>query len=88
MSGFDVTPGDLQAAAGTLGSVQGELGCPTLAPGDLGSPELEGALSRLYSDTDRVARAMSEAVSRASTSAAAGASAYVQSDLGAMPGGR
>jgi hypothetical protein len=88
MGRFEVTPGELEAAAGTLGSVGAELGCPTLAPGDLGSPELEAALGQLYAATNRVAGAMSEAVSQASTNTAAGAGAYVGADVGAMPGGR
>jgi hypothetical protein len=87
MPSFDVTPADLYAAASTLGAVDGELGCPTLAPGDLGSPELEAALGRLYKGTDDVARAMSEAVNRASVNTASGADSYTRTDRGAMPHG-
>ena len=87
MAGFDVTPADLHAAAGTLGAVDADLGCPTLAPGDLGSPELEAALGRLYAATDRVAQTMASAVSHASANTSAGANSYVTTDQGAMPFG-
>jgi hypothetical protein len=87
MPGFDVTPGDLHAAASTLGAVDAELGCPALAPGDLGSPELEAALARLYASTERVAQTMAQAVSHASANTSAGAQSYLSTDLGAMPFG-
>jgi hypothetical protein len=87
MAGFDVTPADLHAAASTLGAVDAELGCPTLAPGDLGSPELEAALRGLYGATDRVAQTMAQAVSHASANTSAGAESYVTTDHGAMPYG-
>jgi hypothetical protein len=87
MQGFDVTPADLHAAAGTLGAVDAELGCPTLAPGDLGSPELEAALGRIYAATDQVAQTMARAVSHAATNTSAGADQYVSTDHGAIPFG-
>jgi hypothetical protein len=88
MSGFAVTPGELEAASATLGSVQGELACPTLAPGDLGSPELEAAMSAFYSAASRVAVAMGEAVTHSSAALSSGAALYVTTDAGAMPAGR
>jgi len=88
VSGFEVTPGELTAAASTLGSVQGELGCPRLGPGDLGSPELEAAMASFYASANGVAMALGDAVSHASASLTAGASAYEVTDAGAMPAGR
>ena len=88
MSGFEVTPGELEAAAATLGSVQGELGCPSLGAGDLGSAELEAAMTSFYAATNRIALAMGEAVSASSFALAVGAAAYAATDLGAMPAGR
>jgi hypothetical protein len=88
MSGFAVTPEELQAASATLGSVQGELGCPTLGPGDLGSPELEAAMSAFYGAASRVAIAMGEAVSHSSAALTTAAALYVTTDAGAMPAGR
>jgi hypothetical protein len=88
MGGFAVIPGELEAAAATLGSVQGELGCPRLGAGDLGSPELEAAMASFYAAANRVALAMGEAVSASSTALVVGAAAYTATDLGAMPVGR
>jgi hypothetical protein len=88
MSSFAVTPGELEAAAATLGSVQGELGCPSLGAGELGSPELEAAMASFYAAASRVALAMGEAVSASSAALAVGAAAYTATDLGAMPAGR
>ena len=88
MSGFEVTPGELTGASATLGSVGGELGCPRLGPGDLGSPELEAAMSSFYASTNSVAMAMGDAVAQASANLTAAASAYEVTDLGAMPAAR
>jgi hypothetical protein len=88
MGGFEVIPGELEAAAVTLGSVQGELACPTLGPGDLGCPELEAAMSGFYSAASRVATAMGEAVSHSSAALSSSAALYVTTDAGAMPAGR
>jgi hypothetical protein len=88
MSGFEVTPSELTGAAATLGSVQGELGCPTLGPGDLGSPELEAAMTSFYSSANGVAMALADAVSQASANVGAGAAAYETTDAGAMRAGR
>jgi hypothetical protein len=88
MSGFEVTPGELTGAAATLGSVQGELGCPSLGPGDLGSPELEAAMSSFYASASNVAVAMGDAIGQASANLTTAASAYVSTDAGAMPAGR
>lgn len=88
MSSFEVTPWELEAAAATLGSVQGELGCPSLGAGELGSPELEAAMASFYGAANRVALAMGEAVSASSAAVAVGAAAYTATDLGAMPAGR
>jgi hypothetical protein len=88
MSGFEVTPAELTGAAATLGSVGGELGCPRLGPGDLGSPELEAAMSSFYASANGVAMAMGDAISQASTNLTAAASAYEVTDHGAMPAAR
>jgi len=88
MSSFAVTPGELQAASATLGSVQGELACPALGPGDLGSPELEAAMSGFYVAASRVGIAMGEAVSHSSAALTAAAALYATTDAGAMPTGR
>ena len=88
MPGFEVTPQELTGAAATLGSVQAELGCPTLGPGDLGSPELEAAMGAFYVSANKVAMALGDAVAHASSSVAAGATAYEVTDAGAMPGSR
>jgi hypothetical protein len=88
VSGFEVTPGELAGAAATLGSVQGELGCPRLGPGDLGSPALEAAMASFYASANGVAMALGDAVGHASANLAASASAYEITDAGAMPAGR
>lgn len=88
MGSFEVTPGELEAAATTLGAVEGELACPTLGPGDLGSPELEAAMGAFYGAASRVAMAMGEAVSHSSAALTSGAALYVTTDAGAMPAGR
>ncbi len=88
MGGFDVIPGELEAASATLGSVQGELACPTLGAGDLGSPELEAAMAEFYRAASGVAIAMGEAVGHSSAALSGGAALYVSTDAGAMPAGR
>jgi hypothetical protein len=88
VSGFEVTPGELAGAAATLGSVQGELGCPRLGPGDLGSPELEAAMASFYASASNVAMALGDAVGQASASVGAGATAYETTDAAAMRAGR
>jgi hypothetical protein len=88
MGGFDVLPAELEAASATLGSVQGELACPTLGAGDLGSPELEAAMAAFYRAASQVATAMGEAVGHSSAALSSGAALYVTTDAGALPAGR
>jgi hypothetical protein len=88
LAGFEVTPDELTGAAATLGAVQGEVGCPRMGPGDLGSPELEAAMASFYASVNDVAMALGDAVSQASTSLGVGASAYETTDAAAMGGGR
>jgi hypothetical protein len=88
VAGFEVTPEELTGAAATLGAVQGEVGCPRLGPGDLGSPELEAAMASLYASVNDVAMALGDAVSHASVSVGAAASAYATTDAAAMGPGR
>ncbi len=87
MAGFEVSPPELEGAAVTLGGVEATFGCPSRAIGELGSPDLEGALGDLYRTLDQVALAMGEAIGQASHNLTAGASAYVRTDDQAMPSG-
>ena len=89
MGRFAVSPAELEGAAHTLGGVEGSLGCPTRAVGELGSPELEGAVADLFHAADGVALAMAQAVGHVSRNVSAAASAYERTDAEAMrPGGR
>jgi hypothetical protein len=85
----EVDPGELHVAAGSLGSVSGELACGRLASGsDLGTGELEEALSVLGARLELLARAMDGAVSSTGRRLASGAERYVAVDTGSMPAGR
>ena len=88
MGRFEVKPAELQGAAGTLLAVEAELASSPAAVGDLGSAELEGALSALYGRVDALALAMGQVVGAASHNLAAAASAYAEVDRNAMPSGR
>lgn len=48
MEGFEVSPAELEGAASTLGGVEGSLGCPSRAGGELGSAELEAAVAAAF----------------------------------------
>jgi len=48
MERFAVSPPELEGAAGTLGRVEGSLGCPSRAGGELGSAELESAVGAAF----------------------------------------
>jgi hypothetical protein len=71
MERFEVSPPELEGAASTLGGVQGSLGCPSRANGELGSPELGGAVGAAFEAADGVALAMAEALAGASRNASA-----------------
>lgn len=88
MSRLEVSPAELEGAAGTLGAVEGGFGCPSRATGELGSPALGGAISAFYQSADELALAMAQAVGHASTKAAAAAEQYARTDAQAFPGGR
>ncbi len=87
MSRFEVSPAELEGAARTLGSVEGSLGRPSSAAGELGSAELETAVAGLFQAADQVALAMGHAVAQASQNASAAAGAYTRTDAQAMPSG-
>ena len=87
MSRFEVSPAELEGAAGTLGAVEAGFGCPSPATGELGSPELEGAISVFYQTADELALAMAQAVGQASIKATAAAEQYARTDAQAISEG-
>lgn len=88
MGRFAVGTAELEGAAGSLGSVSGELGCGPLATGGgLGSGELDGALAVLAARLELVARAMDGAIAQTGQRLGSGADAYASTDAGVMPGG-
>ena len=85
---FVVTPGELEGAGRSLGSVSGELGCGQLGGGsELGGGELEGALGVLAARLEVLARAADGALSVTGRRLGAGAEAYAAADAGAMRAG-
>ena len=85
MGRFQVSTPELDGAAVTLGAVDGELQRLTETVGDLGSPELEGALRNLYDGADRVSVFMMEAIHAAAQKLAAAADGYEETDASAFP---
>jgi hypothetical protein len=85
-----VSPQELIGAAGTLRSVQADLSAASGAHacGDLGSPELQAALSNLTEAVTQVAAALDGAVVAAALNTDAAANAYTLVDSTAMGGGR
>jgi hypothetical protein len=87
VSGFSVSPAELEGAASTLGGVDAVFTCPAAGPGDLGSPELEAAVQEFNEAAARLAQAMGQAIQAAGANVAAAAVAYAVTDARAMPGG-
>ena len=80
MERFAVSPSELEGAAGTLGRVEGSLGCPTRAGAELGSAELEGAVGAAFEAADGVALAMADALAGAARNVSANASSYAATE--------
>lgn len=76
MERFEVSPAELEDAAGTLGRVESSLGCPTRALGELGSPELEAAVGEAFEAADMVALAMADALAAAAAGVSANGRRY------------
>lgn len=83
MGSITVTAEELIGAAGTLRSVHADLSAASGAHacGDLGSPELQAALSTLTDAVNQVAAALDGAVTDAA------ADAYTRTDNSSMGGG-
>ncbi len=79
MSRFEVSPAELEGAAGTLGAVEAGFGCPSPATGELGSV--------FYQTADELALAMAQAVGQASIKATAAAEQYARTDAQAISEG-
>jgi hypothetical protein len=92
MGTIAVTPAQLDGAASMLRRAGSELkGCSPrgLGAGDLGSPEVESALTELSAATLAVVDALAGAVALAGLNLGAGAGLYSSVDATAMrPGGR
>jgi hypothetical protein len=84
-----VTAEELIGAAGTLRSVHADLSAASGAHacGDLGSPELQAALSTLTDAVNQVAAALDGAVVAAALNTDAAADAYTRTDNSSMGGG-
>ena len=80
MDGLAVNTQDLHAAAGTLASVRGELGCGSVQGGGTGGGALDGALAALAARLDFVAAAMDGALAATSHNLNAGAETYAATD--------
>lgn len=87
--GFAVTPPDLASAAGTLGSIRGELGSADVSGAGTGTGALDGALAALSARLDYVAAAMDDALGATALNLVAGAETYASTDAGQFrgPGG-
>jgi hypothetical protein len=90
MGSITVSAEELIGAAGTLQSVQADLSAASGAHacGDLGSPELQAALSTLTEAVTQVAAALDGAVVAAALNTDAAADAYTVVDATAMGGSR
>ena len=87
-NGFTVAPSDLVSAAGTLGSVRGELGAEAVAGGGgTGTGALNGALAALSARLDFVAAAMDDAIAATSVNLIAGSETYANTDGSQFRGG-
>jgi hypothetical protein len=81
MDGFTVAPGDLVSAAGTLGSVRGELAAGALGGGGgTGTGALDGALNALSARLEFVSAAMDDALDATSVNLVAGSETYANTD--------
>jgi len=86
--GFTVAPSDLVSAAGTLGSVRGELAADALGGGGgTGTGVLDGALSALSARLEFVAAAMNDALDATSVNLIAGSETYAGTDGSQFRGG-